>query len=599
MLLLLQYSLSAQDDSTDVILALGPEVSIDGVVSSGINLSTRSSDSNIAELLSRLSGMQIQSQGGPYLKTALYRGQSARHMAIIWEGVNVQNSFNGTYDLGLMPSTIFGNSKWYDGGQSAAIGTAAMSGALVLGESINMPLISAGFLYSDMNNRRVNLVVQNKSDRISHSFQANLLDNENAYRYQSRDTILKRTKSDHNQLDLTYRGTMRWSKSKRTYLSYWYQNVSRMLPPSTIATNMASQDDRNQRLSIGHDWQYSSQLYWSTKLAYMNEYLGYMQPGIESLAESNVVNLNSKVKFDGSIDHTFGLSLRYENGALVDSINPSFESFFPERNTSAIFYNGIMKKDRTSISLSLRQEWIDTDFQIPTGQLALRIDASDRLNYTLNFGRHYSYPGFNDLYWPTGGNPELIAEKSWQVEGGVSYRSLIAKVYQIFTSDKILWAPNEQNIWTPENVASTSSSGFEIKYNREFNILKIIRVKLTPIVNYNHTINTANGVNNGNELLYNPKLNVRLNAAVEYRQLSLTIDELYTSKRFQTLDNASALDAYNLLNVELNYNWNVNQKYKSYIYIGAKNLFDESYELVRFYPQALRSIYMGVNFSIQ
>ena len=595
---LIQCSLYAQNDSIDLIETIGPEVSIEGVLSASTILMTKSSDNSVSDPLSQHIGIQIQTQGGPYLRTALYRGQSARHMAILWEGVNIQNSFNGTYDLGLIPSILFSNSKWFDGGQSANVGTAAMSGALMLAYDNSQPLISAGMKYSDQGNRRINFRVHQKSGKLFQTLQANLLDNENAFRYQSRDTIAKRRNSDHNQLDLTYRASVQWSDSMRTNVNYWYQDLERMLSPSTIASNLAYQKDRNHRFSIGHDWQWSPKLYWSTKLAYMNEYIGYMQPGIESLAESNIVNFNSKLKINGHVDHLIGVAIRYENGELVDTINPSFKSFFPERITSAVYYNGTVKIDKTTISLSLRQESVDDDVQIPIGQLALKFDQFDRLSYTLNVGRHYSYPGFNDLYWPAGGNPDLITEKSWQIEGGISIYGLIVKVYKINTSDKILWAPNEQAVWTPENVSSTESSGFEIKYNGKLNIRKNIGVTLTPMVNYNHTINSTEGVNKGNELLYNPKFKFRLRGVFQYKQISLSIDRSYTGRRFQTLDNKDKLDPYNLLSAELNYKWNKDQKYSAEIYLGARNIFEETFELVSFFPQPLRTIYIGVIFSI-
>ena len=595
---LIQCSLYAQNDSIDLIETIGPEVSIEGVLSASTMLLTKSSDNSICDPLSQQIGIQIQTQGGPYLRTALYRGQSARHMAILWEGVNIQNSFNGTYDLGLIPSILFSNSKWFDGGQSANVGTAAMSGALMLASDNSQPLISAGLKFSDQGNRRINFRVHQKSGRLFQTLQASLLDNENAFRYQSRDTIARRRNNDHNQLDLTYRASVQWSNSMTTNINYWYQDLERMLSPSTIASNLAYQKDRNHRFSIGHDWQWSPKLYWSTKLAFMNEYIGYMQPGIESFAESNIVNFNSKLKINGYVDHLIGVAIRYENGELVDTINPSFKSFFPERITSAVYYKGKVKIDKTTISLSLRQESIDDDVQRPIGQLALKFDQFDRLSYTLNLGRHYSYPGFNDLYWPTGGNPDLITEKSWQIEGGISIYGLIVKVYKINTSDKILWAPNEQAVWTPENISSTESSGFEIKYNGKLNIRKNIGVTLIPMVNYNHTVNSTEGVNKGNELLYNPKFKFRLRGVFQYKQISLSIDRSYTGRRFQTLDNKDKLDPYNLLSAELNYKWNKDQKYSAEIYLGARNIFDETFELVSFFPQPLRTIYIGFIFSI-
>ena len=58
------------------------------------------------------------------------------------------------------------------------------------------------------------------------------------------------------------------------------------------------------------------------------------------------------------------------------------------------------------------------------------------------------------------------------------------------------------------------------------------------------------------------------------------------------------LDPYNLLSAELNYKWNKDQKYSAEIYLGARNIFDETFELVSFFPQPLRTIYIGVIFSI-
>lgn len=596
---LLHGSLCAQQDSIDLMQAIGPEVSIEGAISAYTLLAARPSDHSAADLLATHSGIQIQSQGSPYLRTALYRGQSARHMAILWEGVNIQNRFNGTYDLGLIPTTMFDRSKWYDGGHSAAVGTAAMSGALVLDRNNNRPFVSAGILYSDMSNRRLNLDLHHQVGRYSQSIQANFIDNENTFRYQSRDEVLRRKNSQHSQLDLSYQAHMQWSKDMRTKINYWYQDVNRMLAPSVIATNLAGQVDRNHRISLGHDWQYSPKVYWSTKLAYMNEYLAYRQPGIESIANSDIVNFNTKVKVEGRIDHTIGVAIRYEDGELVDTISPLFKSFYPDRTTSAIYYNGTLKADKTTVSLSLRQEAIDDDIQSPTGQIAIKYESSDQVSYALHLGRHYSYPGFNDLYWPSGGNSNLIAEKSWQVEGKLTLYGWNVNLYHIRTTDKILWAPNTQGVWTPENIASTSSTGVEIKYNATLNIGKDIAIQINPIFNYNKTINTTEGANEGNELLYNPRINWRLNTVLQYKQLALSVNESYTGRRYQTLDNVGVLNAYSLLNAELNYRWRQDQKYSTELYVGSRNIIDENYELVRFFPQPLRSIYIGVNFSIQ
>ena len=594
--LVISNSTYAQVDSITLIQAIGPEAHILSEVSQGQDLKVRSSENQISELLSNNIGVQIQGQGGSYLRTALYRGQSARHMAILWEGANIQNQFNGTYDLGLIPVQLFGDSQWYDGNYSANLGTAAMSGALVLQEDRRAHRISVGALFNDQGNKsyygKLNIV----SDKLSQSIGWNIWDHANEFRYKDFTEVRKRKQSEHLQNDLTYNLKYKWKDNVQSKISYWYQSVERSLPPSIIATTVANQYDTNHRLSLSNIWQVSAESSVYTALTYMNEYIGFFQPGIASESRSNIWNLNSKWKNEGSITQTAGLNIRYEEGELVDTINPSFQSFFPSRLTTALFYSADKKIDQSTFNFSARQELIGSEWQVPTAQLSYSFDQSSDVNYFATIGNSFSYPGFNDLYWPTGGNINLKTEKAYQLEMGASIYGLQTTAYWINTTDKIVWSPNEQNIWSPDNISSTRSLGLELSYTQSVKLgeWKII---IDPILNYNHTINTADGVNEGNQLLYNPSLNTRLHIAAEWKNWIANTSHSYTSQRYQSLDNVAVLDPYQIVDVEFSYlldlstiNGNIN--------IGVKNIFDQSYELVRFYPQALRSIYLGINIKI-
>ena len=595
---LLPICVIAQKDSIDILQADGPEAIIVNTISQSRALEVKESDLHIANLLSRSTGIQIQGQGGSYLRTALYRGQAARHMAIMWEGINIQNQFNGTYDLGLVPAILFNNSKWYDGNFSAAIGTAAMSGALVLSDSNNRPKISIGMLLTDQSNAQYNLKLGLKNGKVRHTIGMNVWDNANKFRYKDGQEIFERIDSEHSQKDFTYTSRISWSQNVQSKFSYWYQDVERSLPSSIIASNIANQNDINHRFSLSNIWQSSKSISLSTSLGYMYEYLGYFQPGINSESKSDILNFNGKLSIDGGLSHVLGFNVRYENGELQDTINPSFASFFPTRTTTAVYYNVNTEIEKSIFNFSLRQELIGKEFQLPVGQVSYKYNQNKELSYKLSLGSSFNYPGFNDLYWPMGGNPDLQTEKSYQIEFGMSLRKLKANLYWIATSDKIVWAPNEQNIWMPDNISSTSTRGVELEYLFGYTS-KELELQLIPMLNYNHTINKDEGQNIGKQLLYNPKLNYRLNINASIKDWMLSINHSYTSERFQSLDNSSALDPYQLLDAELLYQFQFGGKYTSKIHLGVKNIFDQSYELVRFFPQPLRSIYFGTKISIQ
>lgn len=588
----------AQLDTNEVIQTHGPEAVITSTLSLGQSLKAEDSDIHIANILSKKIGIQIQGQGGSYLRTALYRGQSARHMAIVWEGMNIQNQFNGTYDLGLIPTSLFNHSKWYHGSFSTALGTAAMSGALVLDQSKLTPRVRVGVNITDQSNRQLDFKFRWKTDKIVQVLGVNYWNNRNEFRYQGRQEILKRKNSDHLQKDLTYEAIFTWSSKWQSKLNYWFQNVERSLPPSTISTPISSQDDMNHRVSLSNVWQANDNVSLNASIGYMKEYIGFFQPGINSESKSDILNFNALLTLEGNLTQTFGFNLRSEHAELQDTLNPIFESFFPKRNTTSVFYDAKKKINKSILNVSLRQEMIGVELQVPVAQAAYKYAFNEDINCRISVGTNFNYPGFNDLYWPIGGNLELETEKSLQYELGFNFHKLNAKLYWINTTDKIIWAPNEQNIWTPDNISSTSSKGVELGYAFSLHRGDFI-FEFTPLINYNHTINNSQGVHFGKQLLYNPKFNSRLNIKTDYKEWRLFLSHAYKSKRFQSLDNSNALDPYHLVDAELNYQLNFKGKYRSKIHLGVNNFFDQSYELVEFFPQPLRSIYLGTRISIQ
>jgi len=66
--LVISNSTYAQVDSITLIQAIGPEAHILSEVSQGQDLKVRSSENQISELLSNNIGVQIQGQGGSYLR---------------------------------------------------------------------------------------------------------------------------------------------------------------------------------------------------------------------------------------------------------------------------------------------------------------------------------------------------------------------------------------------------------------------------------------------------------------------------------------------------------------------------------------------------
>jgi len=92
--------------------------------------------------------------------------------------------------------------------------------------------------------------------------------------------------------------------------------------------------------------------------------------------------------------------------------------------------------------------------------------------FKFNYGKHFLAPTPNDLYWPsdpyTSGNPNLKPEKGWHLDAGVEQALFDHKVFLSVTyfnwdlKDKILWGPDSNWVWKPQNLDKAKAQGCEV-----------------------------------------------------------------------------------------------------------------------------------------
>ncbi len=89
-----------------------------------------------------------------------------------------------------------------------------------------------------------------------------------------------------------------------------------------------------------------------------------------------------------------------------------------------------------------------------------------------NYGKHFRAPTPNDLFWPTDpytkGNPDLKPETGWHFDAGIEQELLDDRLFLSLTyfnwnlKDKILWAPDSNWVWTPQNLDKGWANGLEV-----------------------------------------------------------------------------------------------------------------------------------------
>ena len=202
-----------------------------------------------------------------------------------------------------------------------------------------------------------------------------------------------------------------------------------------------------------------------------------------------------------------------------------------------------------------------------------------------NYGKHFLAPTPNDLYWPsdpyTSGNPNLKPEKGWHLDAGVEQALFDNKMFLSLTyfnwdlKDKILWGPDSNWVWKPQNLDKAKAQGCEIgaKIGPFYD--------LTLVLDYTYTDAEEENQNVTRRATYTPRDQFRgdltywapfgLTATATVRYVG---DRYYYGSDDTLTDPVNTLDSYVTMDVRLEQrlfnNWLLS--------LQANNLFNKSYD---------------------
>jgi vitamin B12 transporter len=199
--------------------------------------------------------------------------------------------------------------------------------------------------------------------------------------------------------------------------------------------------------------------------------------------------------------------------------------------------------------------------------------------------RNYRVPTFNDLYWQPGGNPDLQAENGWSYESGLQYQTTDfeaeATYYHNDVEDWIVWL-DQGTFWSPQNFRKVVVNGLETRsqYQVHWNEIKLrfnTSYALTSSLN-KIPVNTYDRSEN-KQLPYVPRHRLTFNTHAQWQDWSAMLLSQWTSERFLTTTNESALEDYGLLNFRLSktFDW---WKTQNALSLRVNNILNANYQNV-------------------
>lgn len=620
LILLITSNLFSQTDSDSVIVST-PSIN---VFSNRIVTLREDSPSAVQvldkEFISKVNGNQvsdvlkyagnvfIKSYGGnSSLKTISINGLGAEHTLILLNGVRLNSSQNAQYDLSLLSKESIESIEVMPSGGSVSYGSDAISGVVNIKtatDKLNLKKLNA-FISVEAGSYSFKKYDISVSGRISNSFFSASYYNEHSddsfdYYYFNGSAKEKKTRqnNDYSKENMNFQYSYARKNIQLSLLTYY--NVSdRNLPGVETGSDPSAAKQLDKNWNTIFNLEYKSVYTFNLTANYQNNISNYLVTPYQNNYYKNLVGaLNPSFQLDyKSVKYIIGADLSYS------SIKSDQIDGFRERISSAVYVsNETSVLKNLTLFPSLRFENIsDLNKQFVTSKVGINYKP---LNYNIlvihsNIGNSFRSPTFNELYWKTGGNQNLLPEKSFSCEAGIlseldfiSLNSFEINYSYINSSDKILWKPGNNVYWSPLNVGNSISNILSISLNS----LAKLSESSTLKINANYSMNSS--VKNNydypgdltykKQLIYIPKDLFKFSIDVEYKSSGIGLYNIILGKRYTDFENTTFLNPSFLLDGNVYTKIGI-KNISAIIKFEINNITNENYQVISGYPMPLRN----------
>lgn len=554
---------------------------------------------NLGNLLTNQSFSFVQSYGPGGLSSVSQRGYDASHVQVVWEGFVINHPMVGTTDLSLIPVSMLSSVEISPGNAGTSFGSGSSGGTIYLKSDNLMDQVSLSSTVGSFGLKEQNMSAGTSSGDFKVAVSAGHKTSVNDYSFYNSITKENERRNNNNLSAGNLLANVALEKLNFSVKSgLWYVGEKNNIPYELDYGNgYATQTDKSLRWfgmigakRMGTRYQF--------KTYYSNYNLKYEDPNYGTDSRSRSRDYGA----EANIHQFFSRFFKMQGLAKIE------QTVIRTNN-----YDGL--KQRTLFSSFVNAEYQPFDhFKIyPTLRLDSYSDFGTELspsigaNYEIvpkslyiraQLKKDFTAPTFNQLYWSTGGNPDLKAEKSYSYEAGVTWKmslggngfvELSPTFYNSLERDGIRWLPGPNYVWSPINISRLRTYGTEVglKLNYQAGPFNLLLSNYTTWTKAYSLKNEQQGVDIAHKQTpYVPEWITKNNLQIGWKFFSIHANQHWVGSRYTTADHSSSVDplsgysvwdagvgvhhSISVLDVRLN--WEV------------INLFDETYQIVAWYP---------------
>lgn len=571
---------------------------------------------NIGDVLSAYTPIAFKNYGPGQLSTASFRGTSANHTAVLWNGLNINAPTLGQTDFSTIPVAGFDQLSVQYGSAASVVGSDAVGGSILLESRAS----ATPFHVSDGRQRES---FRNHQSRTDVRYATRLSDQ---WAFSGKTAL--------------YDGRMNNDYPKPT------RNTYALLPTETFQKGVVQDlhlHSRNDQEISAHVWLTDNKLTltpedvqgremtrttaYRTMVRYQVRTLTLRTAWVRDVidyAKGDLSHPDHSVtdKFSSRIEKDFTLNIGGDLNPVAVKTGGEWTHYrsrvpgyarspVSENRTDFFLLTRWQPTARVTTSFNLRQGLV-TGFNPPfTPSVGLEYSLIQKPLYNLvakgSYGRSYRVPTLNERYWKDLGNPDIRPETGWNKEIGVeqTFKAAFggtirasATFYHNRIKDWTYWNPTRN--YRVENLQQVLARGIELQLNYQRQT-GLWRTGLDAGYAFNKSSQEKAYDNYsqdiiGKQLVYVPEHTANANAFVQFKSTKLTGQLQAASKRYTTFDNSQFLDGYGLLNLLAEHTFAF-YKFKLVLQGQVRNVTDTFYLNVRNNAMPGRSFALSLTFS--
>ncbi len=567
---------------------------------------------SLGELLSKHTPVFIKSYGPGSLASASFRGTSASHTQVYWNGLNINNPMLGQVDFSLIPVYFIDDLSIYHGGSSLHKGSGALGGSVHVNsvpdwnKNLDFSLVQG---VGSFNTYQSFARISSGNTKISGNMRLFHQQSDNDFTFYNDANGMWNTTRQKNADYEKYGGLSEvYLKPTDNHLfsaHAWFHLSNRNLPAIMSYEGRGRQENqKDNHLRMAGKWKYYGEKIKSElTTGFSRTSLDYYLANLTNIglllnydSKSNISSYQNKFTSEYQVSDrtTFRAVVNYNQHVASIENEKEQTGYLKKRKEGGLSLNIHHRaSDVFTFYALLRQEIVDGNFVpfMPSAGAEIHPLRTENFTITTNITRNYHQPALNDLYWIPGGNPELDPEEGYTADGSASYTwktkdmQLNTRVTAFMSdiNDWILWRPGEFRYWTADNVKNVFARGIEYALHGS---LRMNHLQMKWNTNYSFTRTTnrdsysPSDNSTGKQLIYIPvhQANGFINS--EFKTMYVSYHASFTGTRHTTTDNSmNSLPAFTLHHITIGKKQRIG-KINTEWQVKVQNLLNKNYQTV-------------------